>query len=259
MVLSDLSALQKKLLEKRISQVLNISLDPGLFQSESLIEKARQQQLIQGCSQLLRVAKANRIPLILHSSAAVFDGSNPKPYLEGDVCKAKNPLGKLAYILEKKVEKYEKHVILRTEGIFSPDRPKFFQKCIRICKEQKGKLRLLDQRCSPTPAEDVARVILAINKQLDCDAMNWGLFHYCALQAIHLHTFVDKFLVEASGYDKELASCLEELEISAEKSSKTQLDNSVLDCHHIMYSFGIKQRSREAAVKELIASMYQRK
>ncbi len=255
-VLSDPVSLKQLLLEKRISQLVNISLDPGLFQSERTIEKARQQQLIQACTHLLRAAKANRIPLILHSSAAVFDGSNPKPYLESDSCKAKNPLGKLAYSLEKKVEKYEKHLILRTEGMFSKDRAEFFQSCIRLCKDQKGKLHLLDQRCSPTPADDVARVILAINKQLDCDAMNWGLFHYCALQATHRHTFVEKFLKEAAGYDKELSNCLEHLEIITEQSSKTQLENSVLDCHHIMSSFGIKQRSREAAVKELIASMY---
>lgn len=252
----DLPALKTLLKEKQITQILNLSLNPGLFQSEQAISKERQQLLQQACSNLLALAKSWKLALIHHSSAAVFDGTNPKPYLESETAQANNPLGKLALSLEKKIVKHKQHVILRSEGIFSPANPVFFLSCINFCKQQAGKLTLLDQRCSPTSADDVARVLLAINKQLDCDAQTWGIFHYCALQATHRHTFVEKFLGEAAKYDEALKSSLEHLDISTQQSTKTQLENSVLDCHKIMSSFGIKQRSREAALKELIASLY---
>lgn len=238
------------------SQIMNLSLNPGLFQSEAALSKQRIEQLNQACSSLLKAAKALKVPLVHHSSVAVFDGSNPKPYLESDPCKPKNPLGKLALVLEKKVAKYSQHIILRTEGIFDVTNTAFFESYIDACKQQQGKIELLDQRCSPTPAADVVRVLFAINRQLDCNASPWGTYHYCALQATHRHTFVEDFLTEASKFDKPLAAVIDNLEITTKESTKTQLENSVVDCQLIMSGFGIKQRSRGTTVKELIASLY---
>ncbi len=236
-------------------QLLNLSLDPGLFQSEAIISKQREDRLTEACATLIKVAGLLKTPLIHHSSVAVFDGSNAIPYLETDACKPKNPLGKLALSLEKKVSKYQRHIILRTEGIFE-FATTFFKDCIKTFKEQEGKLILLDQRCSPTPIIDVARVLLAINRQLDCNAIPWGVFHYCSLQATHRHTFVEDFLTEASNYDSDLKALMPKLEINTQESTKVQLENSVVDCQKIMASFGIKQRSRGLAVKELIEAIY---
>jgi len=236
-------------------QLLNLSLNPGLFQSETPISKERIAQLTQSCSTLIKSAKAQKIPLVHHSSVAVFDGSNSRPYLEMDTCSPKNPLGKLALSLEKKVAKYEKHIILRTEGIFDTQTV-FFDQCIKDCIANKGKLNLLDQRCSPTPVADVARVLLAINKQLACNASPWGVHQYCALQATHRYTFVEDFLKEAATFDKKLAAAVKNLDIATQETTKTQLENSVVDCQHIMSSFGIKQRSRGNALKELLTEKY---
>lgn len=241
--------------EAQPSQLVNASLNPGLFQSEVAISKERVTQLTQACSILLKVAKKLKIPLIHHSSVAVFDGSNAKPYLEKDACAPKNPLGKLALNLEKKVAKYEQHIILRTEGIFDVETV-FFDQCIKEFKAHQGKLDLLDQRCSPTPVADVARVILAINNQLACNASPWGVHQYCALQATHRHTFIEDFLTKAAELDKSLAAILPNLEISTQESSKAQLDNSVVDCQKIMASFGIKQRPRGSAIKDVVAEKY---
>ncbi|MBN4075532.1 sugar nucleotide-binding protein [Gammaproteobacteria bacterium AH-315-E17] len=241
--------------EAQPGQLLNLSLNPGIFQSETGISKERLDQLTQAFSTLLKSAKTQKIPLIHHSSVAVFDGSNPKPYLETDSCSPNNPLGKLALNLEKKAAKYEKHIILRTEGLFDSDTA-FFDYCVAQCKQHQGKLNLLDQRCSPTSVIDVARVLLAINRQLECNANPWGVHQYCALQATYRHTFVEDFLTEIAGFDKTLAAVLKNLEISTQETSKAQLKNSVLDCQKIMASFGIKQRSRGAALKELLAEKY---
>ncbi len=238
------------------SQLLNLSLNPGLFQSETALSKERTGQLTQACTILLKAAKAQKLPLIHHSSVAVFDGSNPKPYLETDTCSPKNPLGKLALSLEKRVAKIEKHILLRTEGVFDSDTP-IFDDCIKLCKENQGKMVLLDQRCSPTPLADVSRVLFAINKQLDCDASPWGLYQYCALQATHRHTFIEDFLIEAAKRDTALEPIIKNLEISTQETGKTQLQNSVVDCQLLMASFGIKQRSRVEALKEVISQKYQ--
>lgn len=251
----DADRLARLIKDAQPLQLINLSLNPGLFQSEVAISKERSNQLTQASTVLLKSAKALKIPIIHHSSVAVFDGSNAKPYLETDNCSPKNPLGKLALNLEKKIAKYERHIILRTEGIFDSDTA-YIKNAIEECIANQGKLDLLDQRCSPTPVVDVARVLLAICRQLDCNASPWGVHQYCALQATHRHTFVEDFLREAALYDKALAKVIEHLEISTQGISKVQLENSVVDCQHIMSSFGIKQRSRGAAIKELLANLY---
>lgn len=241
--------------EAQPSQLVNLSLNPGIFQSETAIGKERIAQLTQACSVLLKVAKKQKIPLVHHSSVAVFDGSNPKPYLEKDPCSPKNPLGKLALNIEKKVAKYEQHIILRTEGVFDAESA-FFEQCIKECITHQGKLNLLDQRCSPTPVADVARVLIAINYQLACKASPWGVHQYCALQATRRHTFVEDFLTLAAEFDKNLAAVIAKLEISTQETSKAQLENSVVDCQKIMASFGIKQRPRGSAIKDIVANKY---
>jgi dTDP-4-dehydrorhamnose reductase len=251
----DADRLATLIKEAQPSQLINLSLNPGLFQSEAVISKERINQLTHACTVLLKSAKALKIPFIQHSSVAVFDGSNPKPYLETDSCSPKNPLGKLAFSLEKKVAKNERHIILRTEGIFDSGTA-YFSNTIKECIANQGKLDLLDQRCSPTPLTDVARVLLAITRQLSCNASPWGIHQYCALKATHRHTFVEDFLTVAAERDKGLAKVIKNLELRTQETSKAQLRNSVLDCQHIMSSFGIKQRSRGAAIKELIANLY---
>ena len=251
----DADKLASLIKDAQPQQLLNLSLNPGLFQSEEPISKERIEQLTQACSILIKSAKAQNIPLLHHSSVAVFDGSNSRPYLETDSCSPKNPLGKLALSLEKKVAKYEKHIILRTEGIFDAETA-FFDQCIKDCIDNNGKLNLLDQRCSPTPVADVARVLLAINKQLACNASPWGVHQYCALQATHRYTFVEDFLKEAAVFDKKLATAVKNLDISTQETTKSQLENSVVDCQHIMSSFGIKQRSRGTALQELLTVKY---
>ena len=254
-IINDSDRLVTLINDAQPSQLLNLSLNPGLFQSEAAISKERIGQLTQACTTLLKAAKKQKIPLIHHSSAAVFDGTNPKPYLETEPCSPKKPLGKLAFNLEKKVAKYEKHIILRTEGIFN-NATEFFDNCIDECKQHQGKLNQLDQRCSPTSVADVARVLYAINNQLACAANPWGTHQYCALQATHRHTFVEGFLTGAAEFDKALAAVINDLEISTQETSKAQLENSVLDCQKIMASFGIKQRSRGDAMKELLTERY---
>lgn len=252
------STLSELIRQAAPSQILNLSLNPGLFQSEADIDKQRSERLLQASVLLVKAAKSLKVPLIHHSSVAVFDGSNPKPYPETENPSPKNPLGKLALSLEKKVAKYERHVILRTEGIFGLGNPEFFRHCIESCKQDQGKLVLLDQRCSPTPVADAARVVFAINRQLDCNASPWGIFHYCALQATHRHTFVEDFLKLAAEYDRKLAAIMPRLEISTQASGKTQLENSVVDCNKIMATFGIRQRSRGDALRDLIKSIYKK-
>ena len=54
----------------------------------------------------------------------------------------------------------------------------------------------------PTTAEDVARVLLAITKQLSCNIDVWGTFHYAASEPIDEFSLAEVTLAEASQYQQ---------------------------------------------------------
>jgi dTDP-4-dehydrorhamnose reductase len=117
----------------------------------------------------------------------------------------------------------------------------------------------MHHRFSPTPAEDAARVMLAIAHQVDCRANAWGTYHYCALQAVNQEQFVEGFLQQAGELDPVLQKTLKNLELKLQDSEPPYIANSALDCSHIMATFGIKQRPRGEAVTAMINSLYGKK
>src|SRR5690606_7818629 len=105
------------------------------------------------------------------------------------------------------------------------------------CRRGAGKLALLDRRFSPTPAADVARVLMAILLQVDCHAQVWGTYHYCALQPLTEAQFVEGLLREAARHEPALARHCEALEIELTPAFPPWIANSALNCQKIMETF----------------------
>jgi len=132
----------------------------------------------------------------------------------------------------------------------------FLRRCIEDCKQGQGRLETMDHRFSPTPAEDVARVFLAIAQQLSCGAEAWGTYHYCALQPLSEAQFVESFLREAGRFDAELARYTEQLEVVVQPPRRPFIPNSSLNCQKTMETFGSQQRSRVAALMKVLERIY---
>jgi dTDP-4-dehydrorhamnose reductase len=239
--------------------VVNVASFSSLEKAEVDPEASKQCDLVNtlGPTAIAEVCKTLKLPLIHHSSSFVFDGSKPQPYAENDEANPVSRYGLSKWYGERAIrDVLKKAIILRTDWLFSSHRNRLFSLHIEACKKNKGKIDVLEHRFSPTPAADVARVILAIAKQLDCDAQPWGTYHYCALQALSLEQFVESFLREASEYDKTLAAQMEKLEMNILPVEKPYIQNSALNCQKIMETFGITQRSRAAGVSEVLKDIY---
>ena len=242
------------------TQVINVATYSNLEKAEFDPEAARECDIVntRGVSTLAEVCKQLDLPLLHHSSSFVFDGQKPQPYSEEDLTNPVSRYGMSKWYGERAIrEMLPHHLILRTDWVFSRARPAFFKNHIESCKRNQGRVEVINHRFSPTPASDVARVILAIARQLDCGAEVWGTYHYCALQPMSQDAFVENFLQEAAKYDSELAACMEtKQEVTRLPVQLPYVPNTVLSSQRLFETFGIKQRSRAAAINAVIQAIY---
>lgn len=251
--------LVKALAGHKPTQVINVATYSNLEKAEFDAEAARECDIVntRGVSTLAEVCRQLDLPLLHHSSAFVFDGTKTHPYTEEDVTNPVSRYGLSKWYGERAIrEVLPRHLILRTDWVFSHERPEFFRHHIDNCKRAQGRLEIINHRFSPTPAADVARVILAIARQVDCAAEVWGTYHYCALQPMSQEAFVESFLQEAARYDSALQACLARLEVTRLPVQLPYVPNTVLSSQRLFETFGIKQRSRAAEINAVIQTLY---
>ncbi|MGV3590442.1 MAG: SDR family oxidoreductase [Gammaproteobacteria bacterium] len=241
------------------TQVINVATYSNLEKAENDPEAARECDIVntQGVSTLAEVCQHLNLPLLHHSTSFVFDGQKVHPYTEDDETNPVCRYGMSKWYGERAIrDALPLHIILRTDWLFSRDRPGFFQQHIDNCKRNGGRLEVMNHRFSPTPAADAARVLLAIARQVDCAAEVWGTYHYCAMQPMSQETFVEQFLHEAGKYDPALAAVLPQLQITKLPVQKPYIGNTVLSTQRIFETFGIKQRSRAGELTALLQRLY---
>lgn len=256
--------LQKMEVAKAVSQfaptlVINVASYSNLELSERDADAARlcdeQNSLVPAV--LAEVCAHLNLPLIQHSSSFVFDGLKLHPYSEEDAVNPVCRYGRSKWYGERAIrDTLTAHFILRTDWVFSPRHTAFFERHIARCKEQGGRVEVLNHRFSPTPAADVARVLLAVARQIDCAAEVWGTYHYVAQQPLSQEAFVEQVLHEAAKYDEALAAVLPQLQFTKLPVQLPYIANSVLNGQKLFETFGIKARARNASVSALIRQLY---
>lgn len=197
-------------------------------------------------------AQAN-VPLLHLSTDYVFDGNQSLPYTEQDETNPISVYGMSKLEGEKELQKAMEHyILLRVCGVFSPFR-KNFVKTMFMLSQDKKELRVVnDQYCCPTGANDIARVLLAIIKQLNCGATAWGTYHYVAADITTWHDFADAVVHEAAlTLKRDLADVIPITTKEYPTKAKRPV-NSVLDCQKILNTFGIQQRSWQSDMVEVV-------
>lgn len=262
---TDINLLQKGGVAKAISQfsptqVINIATYGNLELAEVDTDAARRCDEINALvpAVLAEVCSHLSLPLLQHSSSFVFDGAKLHPYTEEDAANPVCRYGRSKWYGERAIrDALPHHVILRTDWVFSSQRPAFFLKHIEACKDQQGRIEVMNHRFSPTSASDVARVLLAIARQVDCASDVWGTYHYCAQPSVGQDVFVEHLLQEASKYDEALAIAVRTLHMTRTPVRLPYIANTVLNSQKIFEAFGVKQRGRNEAVSAVLRQLYQ--
>ncbi len=125
---------------------------------------------------------------------------------------------------------------------------------------RKGRIRRIeladDRRGNPTPVDDAARVILAVLKQLDCQAPLWGTYHYGGQEATTALALGQAVLSEARVFRSLL---LDEVKPQAHASRPDAADepqHAVMACKKILHTFGVKPRAWRTALPQLLDRYY---
>lgn len=197
------------------------------------------------------------IPLVHLSTAHVFSGSKKLPYSERDTVRPAGVYGRTALAGEQALaQATEYHVILRPGWIFGPGQDERFRQWLTQVTRNDGNIPAQRRRFSPTAAEDLARVLLAITLQIDCDAAVWGVYHYCSAEGLREGEFLRELVTMAAQSDEEVYRLLDHLKINPVRVQPPEIANTTLATRKIFETFGIKQRSWRGSLQKLVKTWY---
>ena len=192
------------------------------------------------------------IILIHISSYRVFDGTKKEAYSEKDI---PNPVGVMAtsrWQAEQQVsERCPRHVILRLSWVIGDKRNNLLRYLLNQAANKKEVAVVSDQQGCPTPAEDAARVIVAITQQLSCGAEPWGTYHYAGAESVSENSFAEIVIAEASQHQHLRVRKLRMDKIN-DRNGVQPPANATLDCGKILNTFGVHKRPWRGTLSRLI-------
>ena len=154
-------------------------------------------------AELANLCDRMNIPLIHASSYRVFNGEKQESYSEKDPTNPIGVLGTSRLQAEQQIrERCPQHIILRLSWVISDRRPNLLRRLAKQMLKNKEVYVTPDQLGCPTPASDVARVLVAMLKQINCGAEVWGTYHYCASEPVSESGFAEIVIAEASQYQE---------------------------------------------------------
>lgn len=206
-----------------------------------------------GVKNLAIICKKYNLPLLHISTDYVFSGEKVFAYDEFDKA---NPLGvygksKLAGD-EMLQQTWEKHVILRVSWVFGKYGNNFVKTILRLAKERESLNIVDDQYGCPTPASDIARVLLEMAIQIKNGNQKWGIYNYCGSPVTTWYDFAVKIIELAR--EKELLKLRELNKITtAEYPTKAvRPKNSELLVKKITEDYNIVQHEWVNYLREII-------
>lgn len=181
LALEDPEALRQLLRERRPRLVLNAAAYTAVDRAEG---EPAQCRAINATAPAVLAEECARggAALVHYSTNFVFDGSQPRPWREGDAPRPLNVYGTTKLEGERAIASaLERHLILRTALVFSRQGESFVQRIRRLARERDEVAVVNDQHGTPTSASFVAEATLrAIAPVLAGGEIPWGVYHLTA-------------------------------------------------------------------------------
>lgn len=206
---------------------------------------------------LAQVCDHLHIPLTHLSTVLVFSGNKKLAYSEDDQPAPLGVYGSAALLGEQTIQQtLPRHVILRSGWLFGAGQDEVIQRWLHDIVANDGSMEVWKRKLNPTPVEDLARVIMAVALQIDCQAPVWGTYHYASLESRREHEFAQDVVRAAARHDEAIYRLLDHLSIHPRRAEPPLLSNATLGCKKIFDTFGIKQRSWQGALQQLVKSYH---
>jgi len=209
-----------------------------------------------GASNLAQSCAELSIPLLHISSDYIFDGHYDSGYTETDDPAPLGAYGKSKLMGEVNIRQHQpQHIILRVSWLFSESGRNYLTRVLESAREHKVLRAADDRRGCPTSSMDVARVLIAILKQLDTGADAWGTYHYSGAEITTRYAFTEAIIAAASQYEELAVNRIDAIP-STEEQGAERPTSAVLKCTHILNTFGVRQRPWRVDLQRLIREIY---
>ncbi|WP_328515299.1 dTDP-4-dehydrorhamnose reductase [Marinobacterium marinum] len=223
--------------ERQVDQALAVNRDgPGLLAS--------------ACAEL-------SIPLLHLSSDYVFDGHYASGYSEDDEPSPPCRFGRSKWEGEERVRQLQpQHLILRVSWIFSGRGHNFLLRTLEQARQDSVLEAADDRRGCPTSADDVARVVLAILRQLACGIEVWGTYHYCGAEITTRYGFSEAILAAVRQFEELKVTSIRAVSTADLHPLAERPASSVLKCRKLLSTFGVRQRPWRVELQRVIRELY---
>ncbi len=166
---TDAAAVAAALDVHRPAVVINAAADTGVDRAEARPDRAFAVNAI-GADRVARACAARAVPLLHVSTDHVFDGLATRPYGEDAAVRPRSVYGRSKAEGEAAV-RAAGGVVVRTSWLFSADGRGFVPAIVRAARRGDPLRAVVDHTGSPTAADDLARVLLALGDRRDLPAV----------------------------------------------------------------------------------------
>jgi len=196
---------------------------------------------------LSNACRARNAALLHVSDDSMFAGRRSGAYREKDAPDRRDEHAlRVLHAENHVIRRTPRHLVLRTGPLIASQGDNLFTRVMRQL-ERGEPIDCTDDKLCPTPAVDLARVIVAIILQLACGASPWGVYHYCSSDAVSLYNFAEAVTALASQYGRIRRESVQLRDIHGQER------HVILNCHPLLGAFGIKQRAWRAALPSVVS------
>jgi dTDP-4-dehydrorhamnose reductase len=203
---------------------------------------------------LLALCGERQIVPFLLSSARVFDGLKTAPYTEKDNLAPGDPLGRLHAALEAQArEMGDRHLILRLSWVLDTSPQGLLGRLLGQIYTGRPLQLATEWRGNPTPVDDAARVMLALLKQLDCQAPLHGTYHYGSGEVSSWISFAGSLIQELLATKRlERDPLVQSIPFQEQALAGKEPQNAALATRRILMACGVKPRPWRSQLGQLL-------
>lgn len=195
--------------------------------------------------------------LIHVSSDYVFDGNSKVPYLEIDKTNPQGIYGHTKLNGELAIRSSGcKYLIIRTAWVFSEYGNNFLKTMLRLGAIHDELSIVDDQIGCPTYAQDLAKVIITMMKQVNEKSSASGTFHYCGDQICSWYDFAGVIFEVARISGLKTPGLIHSIKTSDYPTLAKRPGYSALDCQKIRNAFGVKSSDWKSGVKTVVSNFH---
>lgn len=222
-----------QLLDTSIEQEATCVLNLSIFNQDEPAAIADTQAIVDYCKRL-------QIPLIHLSSYRVFSGEKKNVHNEKDQPNPASPEDVHLLHLEEIINQLEKMIVLRSSWLIGSRGSNLLTRLLSAFLDGHQVEVHRRLRGAPTTVDDIARVIIALVKQIGCAAENWGVMHYCSSDHCSEEEFAEQVLQYLIQY--QLLTAEPSLQLVDGDEDENRI-SAVLGCRRLRDGFGIQGRS----------------